>query len=256
MSENIPAEIPPDGCAGLMPAEAQRQAARMAQDAFAAVFRLSADAEAAGRDVALQEIEERCRNWCAAGAGEDACALRRALLIGGLDQWGLAYAQAFGLTAIPALTGLLGSLRTRLDPQEDARFQKFFAQVEAVESDAVDFKIELRRNIHLALWHAMGACDDGAAADRICRTLGSLLLALDSRMPTLGWRLLADALATIQMALLAEGGTGRLAQEGTERLFEALRQNLPAERYRAILAQATRATLAWQQARRAAAPPA
>lgn len=256
MSENTPEEILTDNCAGLMPAEAQRQAARMAQDAFAAVFRISADTEASGREAALQDIEERCRNWCAAGAGKDACALRRALLIGGLDQWGLAYAQAFGLTAIPTLTALLGGLRTRLDPQEDARFQKFFAQVEAVESEAVDFKIELRRNIHLALWHAMVACEDGAAADRICRTLGSLLLALEARMPTLGWRLLADTVATIQMALLAEVATGRLAQEGTERLFEALRQNLPPERYRAILANATRATLAWQQARRTAAPPA
>jgi hypothetical protein len=254
MPENSPAEILPDGYAGLMPAEAQRQAARMAQDAFAAVFRLSADSEATGRDAAFQELAGRCRNWCAAGIGEDGRALRRALLIGGLDQWGLAYAQAFGLTAIPALTALLGDLRTGLDAQEDARFQKFFAEVEAVEADAVDFKIELRRNIHIALWHAMGACDDGAAADRICRTLGSLLLALDARMPTLGWRLLADALATIQMALLADGSSGRLAQEGTERLFEALRQNLPVERYRAILAQATRATLAWQQARRAGPP--
>lgn len=254
MTENSPAEIGPDGCASLMPAEAQRQAARMAQDAFTAVFRLSADSEASGRDAAFQQVAERCRNWCAAGAGEDGCALRRALLIGGLDQWGLAYTQAFGLTAIPALTALLGALSTDLDAQEDARSRKFFTQVEAVESDAVDFKIELRRNIHLALWHAMGACDDGAAADRICRTLGSLLLALDARMPALGWRLLADALATIQIALLADRSCGRLAQEGTERLFEALRQNLPAERYRAILAQATGATLAWQQARRAAPP--
>jgi hypothetical protein len=237
-----------------MPSESQRQAARMAQDAFTAVFRLSADTEANGRDAALQEVEERCRNWCAAGAGEDACALRRALLIGGLDQWGLAYTQAFGLTAIPALTALLGGLRTRLEPQEEARFQNFFTRIEAIESDAVDFKIELRRNIHLALWHAMGACEDDAAAQRICRALGSLMLSLDARMPTLGWRLLADALATIQMALLADGSTGRVAQESTERLFEALRLNLPAERYRAILAQATRATLAWQQARRTTPP--
>ena len=79
MPENSPAEILPDGCAGVMPAEAQRQAARMAQDAFAAVFRLSADSEATGRDAAFQELAGRCRNWCAAGTGEDGRALRRAL---------------------------------------------------------------------------------------------------------------------------------------------------------------------------------
>jgi hypothetical protein len=235
-----------------MPPDAQRQAARMAQDAFAGVFRLGADPASGARDAALLELAERCQNWCAAGAGEDGRALRRALLIGGLDQWGLAYAQAFGLTAMPALTALLGSLRTSLDPQAEARFERMFAQVESVETDAVDFKIELRRNIHLALWHGMGACEDGAAADRICDTLGSLLLALDARMPTLGWRLLADALATFQMALLADASATSAAQDGTQRLFEALRQNLPADRYRAILTQASHATLAWQQARRAA----
>lgn len=245
-------ELAADSLAALMLPDAQRQAARTTQDAFATLFRLTVDADAAGRDAALAEVDERCRNWCAAGSGEDGRALRRALLIGGLDQWGLAYAQAFGLTAIPALTAILGALRTRLSPEEDARFQRVFAQLEEVETDAVDFKIELRRNIHLALWHAMAACDDGAEADRICRTLASLLLALDRRMPKLGWRLLADALATIQIRLLAEPATGRMAQEATERLFEALRQNLPAGRYRAILAQSSRATLAWQQARRAA----
>ena len=35
-----------------------------------------------------------------------------------------------------------------------------FAAIEQGEGDAIDFKMELRRNIHLALWHAMIACDD------------------------------------------------------------------------------------------------
>ena len=243
--------ITTDNLAAVMPADTQRQAARMAQDAFASLFRLTVDAGAEGHDAALAEVETRCRNWCAAGAGEPACALRRALLIGGLDQWGLAYAQAFGLTAIPALTALLGALRNHLTPEEDARFQQAFAQVETVETDAIDFKIELRRNIHLALWHAMAACEDENEAERVCRTLGSLLLALTTHMPTLGWRLLADALATIQVRLLAEPA-GPLAQEGTQRLFESLRQNLPGEQYRIILAHSAQATLAWQQARRPA----
>ena len=137
-----------------MPADTQRQAAHIAQDSFATVFRLTVDAGMPGRDAALAEVEQRCRNWCAAGDDDEVRTLRRVLLAAGLDQWGLAYTQAFDLTAIPALSALLDSLRTSLDATEDARFQSLFARVDAVESDAVDFKIELRRNIHLALWHS------------------------------------------------------------------------------------------------------
>ena len=179
--------------------------------------------------------------------------LRRVLLVAGLDQWGLAYSQAFDLAAIPALSALLGSLRNAMDAAEEARFQRFFAQIDAVESDAVDFKIELRRNIHLALWHAMTACDDDAETQRIVRALGSLMLALTRRMPLLGWRLLADALASIQIRLLgAEKPVGRMAEEATQQLFSALRQNLPPEQYQAILTLSGQALLAWQQARRPA----
>jgi hypothetical protein len=179
--------------------------------------------------------------------------LRRVLLAAGLDQWGLAYTQAFDLAAIPALSMLLGSLRTSLDAAEDARFQRLFARIDDVESDAVDFKIELRRNIHLALWHAMTACDDRAEAQRIVRALGSLMLALTRRMPLLGWRLLADALASIQIRLLGDGKpVGRMAEEGTQQLFAALSQSLPPEQYQAILALSGQAVLAWQQARRPA----
>ena len=152
----------PDRLAAALPAADQRQAAHVAQDAFATIFRLTIDDDLAARDMALAEVEQRCHNWCAAGDDAVARTLRRVLLVAGLDQWGLAYSQAFELAAIPALSALLGSLRTSLDAAEDARFQQVFARLDAVESDAVDFKIELRRNIHLALWHAMTACDDEA----------------------------------------------------------------------------------------------
>ena len=109
----------PDSLAATMPADAQRQAARVAQDAFAAVFRLTVDGDLAGHDAALAEVGQRCRDWCAAGAGEEARTLRRVLLAAGLDQWGLAYTQAFDLAAIPALTALLGALRTALDANEE-----------------------------------------------------------------------------------------------------------------------------------------
>ena len=243
----------PDRLAATMPADTQRQAAHIAQDAFATVFRLTVDAGMPGRDAALAEVEQRCRNWCAAGDDDEVRTLRRVLLAAGLDQWGLAYTQAFDLTAIPALSALLDSLRTSLDATEDARFQSLFARVDAVESDAVDFKIELRRNIHLALWHAMIACDDGAEAQRIVRALGSLMLALTRRMPLLGWRLLADALTSIQIHLLSdEEPVGGMAEEATQQLFATLSQSLPPERYQAIHAVSGQAVLAWQRARRPA----
>jgi hypothetical protein len=97
----------------------------------------------------------------------------------------------------------------------------------------------------------MAACDDAGEAAAIVQALGSLLLVLNERMPELGWRLLADALASIQMALLAGGNVSALAEDGTQQLFAALRQALPAERYQAILAQSGQAVLAWQQAGRA-----
>ena len=144
----------PDRLAATLPADAQRQAAHVAQDAFATVFRLTVDGSMPSRDAALNEVEQRCRNWCVAGDGDEARTLRRVLLAAGLDQWGLAYSQAFDLAAIPGLSMLLVSLRTSLDVVEEARFQSLYARLDEVESDAIDFKIELRRNIHLALWHS------------------------------------------------------------------------------------------------------
>jgi hypothetical protein len=248
---NMSTDIPADHLATLVPRDRQRQAARMAQDAFATIFRLTFAADASKLSAVLADLDSHCDRWCQAGAGPNEQALRWALLIGGLDQWGLAYSQAFGLTAIPALTTLLGALRNRLDATADARFQQYFKQIEEVESDAVDFKIELRRNIHLALWLAMTACDDEVEAQRITQALGSLMLALARRMPQLGWRLLADALAGIQIRLLdAPEGSGNLAQENTRQLFAALRASLPAEQYQAILAGSGQVVLAWQQSRR------
>ena len=241
----------PDRLAATLPADAQRQAAHVAQDAFASVFRLTVDRDISGRDAALAEVGQRCHNWCAAGGDEEVITLRRVLLASGLDQWGLAYSQAFDLAAIPALSTLLGSLRTALDAAEDARFQRIYAGIDEVETDAIEFKIELRRNIHLALWHAMTACDDRAEAQRIIRALGSLMLALTRRMPLLGWRLLADTLASIQIRLLSDGKpVGGMAEEATQQLFAALSQSLPPERYQTMLALSGQAVLAWQHARR------
>jgi hypothetical protein len=241
--------LPDDPLAALAPPEDQRQAARMAQDAFARLFRLGVEGDAAALAAASGELESACRAWCAAAAGDEARALRLALLAAGIDQWALAYAQAFELAQLPGPSVLLGALRSGLDAVADARFQQQFENIERGEMHAIDFKVELRRAIHLALWHAMAACDDPAEAERIMGRLGGMMLALIERMPLVGWRLVADALAHIQIRLL--GDTAPLAQEATQRLFEALRQSLPEARYRELLAAAGQAVMAWQQARRA-----
>lgn len=242
--------IPVDDLSAWVDADTQRVAARMSQDIFGEIFRraFTPDPEQLGK--ALVELESKCVNWCERGGSVESQILRLALLTSGLDQWGLAYTQAFNLTAIPALTALLGALRSRLNGHSDALFQQYFHLVEHVESAAIDFKVELRRSIHLALWHAMAACETEDEAHAILKSLGSMMVALDHHMPEFGWRLLADALAHIQICLLSEAGTTTLAQESTQQLFASLAHALPQERYQTMLRHAGQAVLAWQQARR------
>ena len=69
-------------------------------------------------------------------------------------------------------------------------------------------------------------------------------------MPVLGWRLVADALANIQLRCLArprQHGTGAGNQRG---LFTALRQDLPREISEPMFAHANQAVIAWQRSRR------
>lgn len=240
-----------DTLAPLADAETQRATARLAQDIFAGVFRqtLTPDPELLGKS--LRELEGRVIAWCDAGEGDEQRLLRLAMLVTGLDQWGLAYTQAFQLNAIPALSALLASLRSRLNVQSDAIFQQHFSRIEQVETDAVDFKIELRRSLHLALWHAMAACESAEEAKELLQPLGSMMLALDQRMPQIGWRLVADALAHIQISLLGNmDAMSEVAKDGTQQLFESLRQALPAERYQDIVRHSGQVLLAWQQLKR------
>ena len=242
---------PADTLAGLAVPEVQRLAARMAQDAFSRIFRLTVEGDEAALQAAVAGIQERAGNWVHAAPDDDGRALRMALLVSGIDQWGLAYAQAFRLAALPGVSVLLGGLRNGLDVAADARFQRQYAAIEGVESDAVDFKMELRRNIHLALWHAMIACTDRDEALAILAALGGMLAALVERMPTLGWRLAADALANIQLRCLADAAANTdLARDTTEGLFVALRQALPREISEPMFAQADQVVIAWQQSRR------
>jgi hypothetical protein len=243
--------LPADGLAPLATPDVQRLAARMAQDAFTRIFRLTLEVDAAALNAAVAEIERLSRNWAQAASDEESRALRLALLVSGIDQWALAWCQAFSLAAIPGISALLGALRNGLDVAADARFQQQFAAIEQAEGDAVDFKMELRRNIHMALWHAMIACEARDEAAPILAALGGMLVALTSRMPTLGWRLAADALATIQLRCLTEAAAStELARESNAALFTALRQNLPREVSEPMFAHANQAVIAWQQSRR------
>lgn len=241
-----------DSLATLATPDVQRLAARMVQDAFTRIFRLAVEGDDAAVFAAVDEIAGLSRNWVRAGANDDARALRLALLASGIDQWRLAWCQAFGLASIPAASALLDALRDGGDGAADERFQQQMAAIQRVESDAVDFKMELARNIHLAIWHAMIACDDRDEALAILASLGAMLAALVVRMPLIGWRLVADALAHIQLRCLIDAAASDgLAREMTEELFNTLRQTIPREIYRPMMAHANQAVIAWQQSRRA-----
>lgn len=255
MSSTAETVFPPDPLAAWVDIDHQRQAARMAQDAFARVFRLTVGDSEAARRAGVDEMRGALRNWAQAAGSEEGRALRLALLMSGMDQWGLAWSQAFGLVAIPGLTELIGSLRTGLDAEDEARFLRQFEALGAAEENAIDFKVELRRGIHLALWHSSIAAEERDEALRLAGQLGGQLLALVRDMPLSGWRLVADALASIQIRCLADGlASEGLAQEATQALFGALSRELPAEQRNVVMAHAGRAVIAWQQANRAASP--
>lgn len=244
-------QIPPDVLASIAARDVQQQAARMAQDAFAKVFRLSVEGDESAAADGVSALREALSNWSRAGGSEDARALRLALLVSGLDQWGVAYSRGFGLQAIPALTALVGALRTELDAEADARFGRQFAAIDASEGNAVDFKIDLRRSIHLALWHAMIACESADEAEQLANVLGSLMLGLVESMPQLGWRLVADALSNIQIQCLANQlATEGLARDTTEALFAALARELPSAQRDLVFAHSAEAVRTWMQSGR------
>ncbi len=243
--------LPVDPLAAVVDAEAQRQAARMAQESFARVFRLSVGETEAARQQGVAQLRKDLSDWVQAGAGDDARGLRLALLLSGMDQWGLVWTQAFGLVAIPGLTELIGALRTQLDAEAESHFLRQFEAIAAAPENAIDFKVELRRGIHVALWHSSIATEERDEALRLAGLLGGQLLALARDMPELGWRLVADALAFIQIRCLADGlAADGVAQEATQALFAALARELPKAQRDLVMSHAARAVVAWQLARR------
>ena len=234
-------------------AATQRQAAQLAQDAFARVFRLSVGEDDDTRQRGVAQLHRDLRDWAAVAATPEARALRMAMLLSGMDQWGLAWSAAFELVSIPGLTELIGALRTDLDAEDDARLLRAFDAINAAEENAIQFKVELRRGVHVALWHSSIAGDDREQAMQLSARLGGMLLAVVRDMPVAGWRLVADALAFIQIRCLADGlAADGIGRDATQALFAALARELPVSTRDAVQAHASNAVLAWQQAARAA----
>lgn len=236
----------------------QKQAARLVQEAFTALFRVSAGlsdgveaADAAKLTADMDKVRTTLQNWCGTGASAQESSVRAALVLSGLDQWGLGYAQVFELQALPAVSQVLADLRTSLDEQQEAKCLQHFANLQQHEWDAIDFKIDLRRGLHLSLWYAAIACEQLEEAERIVLGLSALMAALLKLMPENGWRLVADALAYIQIACLKEGLAAQgVAQQATQQLFTNLSVMMPADRYDMVMRLASEAVLGWDNARR------
>ena len=180
----------------------------------------------------------------------DLSALRLGLLLSGLDQWGLAYSQVFGPGAMQGLSELVNILRNPAHPHASQALT-IVERINDEETSAASFKAELRKAIHLALWHAMIEEADREEALAILQQLGGMVLALVKRMPELGWIITANTLADIQIRCLAHDlATTGIAQEVTEKLFDALNKQLPAEQRGKIMEGATRTVIAWQQSQR------
>lgn len=245
--------LPNDSLLELASRDVQQQAARLVQEAFAAAFRLSVEGTDAQRQSALQKLGAHLTEWSRmAPRGETD--LRMAMLLAGLDQWGLAFSHTFGAAGLQGLSELVGVLRDSLDVADEANCQAFFAQLNDEEEAAFDFKVLMRRELHLALWHAMIAAESREDADNIVSRLGGLILGLQTAMPRQGWRLIADALASIQMRCLSQGiAIEGMALETTQSLFASLAAALPETLRDRIMQQSTEAVRAWQLARRGVA---
>ena len=252
MSSQSVFELPADPYHELATRDEQLQAARLVHEAFGAALRLSAaGGESKQLEDALSRLAGHLREWSRMAPLESAH-LRLAMLLAGLDQWGLAYSKAFGAPMLAGVSAVLADLRDSLAPQEEAACQRCMDGLHEKEAAALEFKIAFRRELHLSLWHTMIAAETREQAEVLMQLLGGMLLALTRAMPELGWRLVADALASIQIRCLQHGlAASGLAQEMTEELFAGLQTELP-EALRALINQhSADAVRAWQEAQRA-----
>jgi hypothetical protein len=238
-----------DPLAEQLPRDIQVQAARLAQDGFAHAFRLTVEATATERPKQIVSAVKKLSDWVNEPADHTQSTLRSAMLLSGLDQWGLAYTQVFGAAAMTGLSELVSGLRASLPDGEVAT--DAIEKINDDQASAFSFKSELRKAIHLALWHSMIEDEDRDSATAILKQLGGMMLRLDDTMPDLGWIIVAHTLADVQIRCLAHQlATTGLAQEMTQELFGALNQQLPADRREKIMAGATQTVIAWQQSTR------
>jgi len=158
--------IPADGLVALAPVDVQKLAARMAQDAFSQAFRLTLNEDDAGRASGVAELSVALRNWSAAGKGDEARALRLALIVAGLDSGGSRTARLSGSSRFGAV-GTGRSSAVGLDPQQEAKFQPQFAAIERPKATRSTSRSICGRAIHLALWHAMIASEEREQATAI-----------------------------------------------------------------------------------------
>lgn len=209
----------------LMPAERQREAATVIQDAFTRALRATVEHPAQERRGVVDELLERLVAWQGSGTGEGVL-LHQAVTLLGLDQWGQAYTPLVGAGALTGLSELVGALRDRLE--NEAACQVFFQNLAEEDEKGFTFKVQLHSALHVALWHAAIAESEAQAAQEISTHLGGLMLGLFNAMPRLGWVVVAKSMADIQTTCLEHG----LAQEGlaqsvTQQLFASLAQQMP-----------------------------
>lgn len=252
---NMPSQeatpVQEDPLASRVDRHTQREGAELAQDAFTRVFRWSFDPDEQGVKGDLAALKGGIESWIGQGRDEEEALVRRALVLAGLDQWGLAYTQAFELTGLPQLSALLGQLRNELDPRQEARLLQHYALLGERETAAIDFKVTLRRAIHLALWHGAIAAEGEEEALHLIERLAEMMRSLVALMPQLGWRLGADALAHVQIRCLTQQvASSGIAQQATQALFAELEKTLPAACYQAMMRLATESVQNWQAAQR------
>jgi hypothetical protein len=243
--------LPTDPFQDLAPQDAQLQAARLVHEAFAAALRLTAQGEGKQLEDALSRLASHLREWSRMATPE-AAYLRLSMVLAGLDQWGLAYSKAFGAPALAGLSAILSDLRDSMDLAEEGACQHFLDALHEDEAAALEFKIAFRRELHLSLWHTMIAAENREQAEVLLKLLGGMLLALNRAMPTLGWRLIADALASIQIRCLKHAlAVSGLAQETTQELFAGLQTELPKDIRELVNTHSAEAVRAWREAQQA-----
>ncbi|PAS93938.1 MAG: hypothetical protein CGU28_05705 [Candidatus Dactylopiibacterium carminicum] len=247
MQTSVSHNLPTDTLAELAPEDVQQQAARLVQEAFGVALRL-ATSQGLPREEAINRLAGHLREWTALSSSEQT-QLRMAMLLGGLDQWGLAYSQLLTATELAGVSMLIGDLRAGLDLSAEALCQRFLDGLREDEASALSYKILLRRELHLSLWHALISCNSREEAEPVMRLLVGMLLALVQAMPQLGWRLIADAMASIQIRCLQHGlAVEGLSRDLTEGLFASLSEALPEAARAQVVDHAAEAARAWRDA--------